>query len=187
MTEIFNYSKKNLFLLIHYYLYFILFSHRIPYRIKKWWFPLYTWSISVSTVNAWRLCQSVTGQKSPFLDFMKELVIDMFDTHSSPPIKKRISQVSSNLRFDGLEHWIVSMDESNRAKGCNCRKCTLDSNRNLKSMFICEKCKVPLCTYCFKDHLQFFLNIYIYLFSQVVPLNQSIKALFLFSNSFSRY
>ena len=30
--------------------------YRVPYQKKKWWFTIYIWSLSVSAVNAWRLC-----------------------------------------------------------------------------------------------------------------------------------
>lgn len=29
--------------------------YRIPYRLKKWWYPMYGWSLSISAVNGWRL------------------------------------------------------------------------------------------------------------------------------------
>jgi len=29
--------------------------YRVLYRIKKWWFPIYIWSLSVCAVNGWRL------------------------------------------------------------------------------------------------------------------------------------
>ncbi len=29
--------------------------YHISFHIKKWWFSIYTWSLSVSVVNTWRL------------------------------------------------------------------------------------------------------------------------------------
>lgn len=46
--------------------------YRIPIRIKKWWFPIYTWSLSVCTVNAWRLRMRHTGTREPYLNFLRE-------------------------------------------------------------------------------------------------------------------
>ena len=51
--------------------------YRIPFRKKKWWFSLYTWSLSVYAVNGWRLRMKHTGKKEPFLDYDRELVICM--------------------------------------------------------------------------------------------------------------
>jgi DNA excision repair protein ERCC-6 len=77
--------------------------YRVPYRIKKWWFPIYTWSLSVSAVNAWRMRMKVTGKKEPFLDFLRELVIDMFTTHGTP-----LSSGGGQARFLLTSGWMVS-------------------------------------------------------------------------------
>lgn len=61
------------------------YCRRIPYRIKKWWFPIYTWSLSVSAVNSWRLRMRVTGKKEPFLNFLRELCIEMLSKHGTAP------------------------------------------------------------------------------------------------------
>ena len=53
------------------------------YRSKKWWFPIYTWSLAASAVNAWRLRMKVTGDKEPYLDFLRELVLEMIPTHGA--------------------------------------------------------------------------------------------------------
>jgi hypothetical protein len=110
--------------------------YRVPYRIKKWWFPFYTWSIrfvhlylkiihnklysrifstlvfvtvpylivsisSVSAVNAWRMRMRTKGRKEPFLDFLRELCIEMLTIHGSPPIKKRSTSAGpEELRCD---------------------------------------------------------------------------------------
>jgi hypothetical protein len=55
---------------------------------------------SVSAVNAWRLRMRVTGNKEPFLNFMRDLVIEMFMVHGKPVIKKRPSTSASNARFE---------------------------------------------------------------------------------------
>lgn len=66
-------------------IYLIIFNLRVLYRIRKWWFAVYTWSLSVSAVNAWRLRMRITGKKESFLDFLRELVIGMLSEHGSPP------------------------------------------------------------------------------------------------------
>jgi hypothetical protein len=74
----------------------------VPFRIKKWWFPFYTWSLSVSAVNAWRLRMKTTGKKEAYLDFLRELCIEMLSVHGTPPTcKKRPSSAAGDtLRFD---------------------------------------------------------------------------------------
>ena len=34
----------------------------------------------------------------------------------------------------------------------NCKQCTLDGSKDNKTVYMCEKCKVPLHTYCFKRY-----------------------------------
>ncbi len=129
--------------------------YRVPYRIKKWWFPIYTWSLSVSAVNAWRMRMKVTGKKEPFLDFLRELVIDMFTTHGTPPqFRRRPSSVSPDIRLDGLNHWICGTEVGNGgyAKRRNCKQCTKEGRKDNKTVFMCEKCAVPLHTNCFKKY-----------------------------------
>lgn len=63
--------------------------YRIAYRIKKWWFPFYTWSLSVRAVNAWRLRMRIRKIKEPFLDFLRELVLEMMTTHGKLPVRYR--------------------------------------------------------------------------------------------------
>jgi hypothetical protein len=58
--------------------------YRIRFRKKKWWFSIYTWSLNVSAVQAWRLRQRVTGKKEPYLDFLRELVVSMLTVHGTP-------------------------------------------------------------------------------------------------------
>ena len=52
--------------------------YRIRIRKKKWWWCIYSWSLSVTAVNAWRLMMEVTKTKMPFLTFIRELVQQIF-------------------------------------------------------------------------------------------------------------
>jgi hypothetical protein len=58
-------------------------------------------------------------------------------------------------RFDGFNHWIggTEMGENGQAKRRNCKQCTLDGHKDNKTVFLCEKCEVPLHTHCFKDRI----------------------------------
>jgi hypothetical protein len=130
--------------------------YRVNYRMKKWWYPFYTWSLSVSAVNAWRLRMSAKGTKEPFLDFMRELVMEMLTVHGTPPLRRRsLNEASAAevLRYDGLNHWIVGVEEdaAGKSKRRNCRHCYLKEKKELKTVTQCEKCKVPLHTGCFKE------------------------------------
>lgn len=132
--------------------------YRVLYRIKKWWFCFYSWSLNVSAVNAWRLRMRVTQKKEPFLDFLRELVISMFLIHGTPPyfIKRAPSIQSLNVRFDGMNHWMVNTENDKQGKPSrrNCKQCCLEGRKDAKSQFVCEKCQVPLHIQCFKKYHQ---------------------------------
>ena len=92
--------------------------------MKKWWFPFYSWALSVSAVNGWRLRMKVTGKKEPFLDFLRELVIQMVATHGHPPMKITGSRVLNEIRYDGLNHWIQEVEMGPKEKlRKNCKLC----------------------------------------------------------------
>lgn len=149
------YSRKKI---IYIGLTFIL--SRVPYRIKKWWFPIYTWSLSVSAVNAWRLRMRVTGEREPYLDFLRELCISMLTEHGTAPTRKRLSNgPDTEARFDGKEHWVVNTEEdaAGKFKRRNCKHCALSGKHDMKTVYLCEKCKVPLHIFCFKERIRSFL------------------------------
>ena len=128
--------------------------YRIIYRVKKWWFPLYTWSLSVSAVNAWRLRQAIRGEREPYLDFLRELCTEMFEVHGSPPAKRNPLPVNDNIRFDEHNHLIVGIyDEAGKPHRKNCKQCYATTKQRLKSVYQCEKCAVPLHVHCFKEGL----------------------------------
>ena len=130
--------------------------YRVPYRIKKWWFAIFSWSLSVSAVNAWRLRRQVTGNKEPFLVFLRELVMDLLWKHGTPPTRKRVSSgptSSLEARYDCLSHWIVSTEADSKGvpKRRNCKQCSDEGRKDNKTLLMCEKCVVPLHHHCFKE------------------------------------
>ncbi|XP_023348132.1 piggyBac transposable element-derived protein 3 [Eurytemora carolleeae] len=129
--------------------------YRVPYRKKKWWFNIYVWSLSISAVNAWRLRNRITGNKEPYLNFLQELVIQMFSKYGTMPQRTRFSSGPTNgLRYDGLNHWIVSTESNSQGKSSrrNCKHCTNEGKRDSKTLLKCEKCMVPLHQHYFKDY-----------------------------------
>ena len=52
-----------------------------------------------------------TGSKEPYLDFLRELVIEMLGNHGKPaekrPMLSQPDTVLSAVRFDEKSHWIV--------------------------------------------------------------------------------
>ena len=47
-------------------------NYQVNWCKRKWWWPLFSWSLSVQAVNAWRLKQRFTGKKEPYLKFLRD-------------------------------------------------------------------------------------------------------------------
>jgi len=134
--------------------------YRPVFRIKKWWFPFFTWSLSVSAINAWRLRMAVTGNKEPYLDFLRELVVLMLETHGKPALATGPKKAPNpGLRYDGLNHWIAGTEEDANGKPSrrNCKQCHLEGKKERKTVFVCKKCDMPLHTFCFEGAFTEFL------------------------------
>ena len=108
----------------------------------------------VSAVNTWRLNQAIRDEKEPYLDFLRQLVTEMFETHGAAPTRRTPLPVNVNTRFDEHNHLIVGIfDEGGKAHRKNCKQCYATSKQRLKTIYKCEKCDVPLHVHCFKEGL----------------------------------
>ena len=76
----------------------IIIIIRVQIRKKKWWFPFYTWSLSVWAVNAWRLRNRMAGSSKPFLTFMRELVVSILTKYRTQPSHRRSADLPNVLR-----------------------------------------------------------------------------------------
>ena len=73
--------------------------YRVNWRKRKWYWPIYNWSLSIMAVNAWRLRERYTGTKEPYLKFLRELVVCLLQKNGTPPIQTRRSlEVPLRLR-----------------------------------------------------------------------------------------
>ena len=125
--------------------------YAIPYRSKKWWWAFYSWFLTTSSVNAWRLRVQTTKRKEPYLEFLRELVIGMMSEHGCQPDKRHGRNIDiPSTRFDGSEHWIISTE----GVRTNCKQCQLMGKKDRKTLFKCEKCGVGLHALCFKGRIR---------------------------------
>ena len=101
--------------------------YRIRIRKRKWWWCVYTWSLSASAVNAWRLMNFVKKDKMPFLDFLRHLVTEMLAVHGTARVRPGPSLVlrgpsAEAVRLDGKDHWpIFQQGKQPVCKVCNGR------------------------------------------------------------------
>ena len=74
-------------------------NYRVTWRKKKWWWALFAWSLSVQSVNAWRLRQRFTNNRDPYLKFLRELVVCLLEENGTKSVQaKRRMDVPSALR-----------------------------------------------------------------------------------------
>ena len=79
-------------------------NYRVNWRKRKWWWPLFSWSLSVQAVNAWRLKQRFTGKKEPYLKFLRDLIVCLLTQHGTKPVTARRSleipiHLRDNIRY----------------------------------------------------------------------------------------
>ena len=86
--------------------------YRVRIRKRKWWWCLYSWSLSANMVNAWRLMRYVKNDKSHFLDFLRSTVMETLKIHGTDRLRPGPALVlrgvsKEYVRRDGKDHWIV--------------------------------------------------------------------------------
>ena len=74
-------------------------NYRVSWHKKKWWWPIFSWSLSVQAVNAWRLRQRFTNNRDPYLKFLRELVVCLLEENGTKSVQaKRRMDVPIALR-----------------------------------------------------------------------------------------
>ena len=118
--------------------------YRIRIRSKKWWWPLFAWSLNAQVVNAWRLHEN-RGANSNLLSFCQNLVVSILKTYGTEkkaPGPKYPSMVAQDgVRFNGKQHWTERGDQSRS----RCRQC------GGRTPHICKMCKLPLHPECMES------------------------------------
>lgn len=117
---------------------------RIGIHGKKWWWPLFTWLIDASVVNAWKLHQGNMSQ----IDFRREITTVYLRRHSvaakGPGRQSSLqTQIRNELRYDRKDHFVVPTQKRRRCAGDLCQR---------RPFSACDKCDVGLCLFCFKEY-----------------------------------
>ena len=115
-------------------------TYRVPIRSKKWWFPFYSWSLSVSVVNAWRLKCHCTGEQESLLDFLRELVIEMLKTHGKSPKSRRsvaTLEPEPGMVYD-MHHWLAhtGVGKNGDFRRLNCRYCYNTHKKEKNNIYV---------------------------------------------------
>lgn len=121
-------------------------TYRISIRGKKWWHCIFTWLFDVAMSNAWLIYRRKSPATSQ-LAFRRQVVRDMLSMYGE---NKRLRstetghlKVSQAKRFDGMNHWIVTVPKQLRCALTQCQR---------RPKTKCEKCGVGLCAMCFKAY-----------------------------------
>ena len=100
----------------------------------------------VSAVNAWRLRQAIRDEKEPYLDFLRQLVTEMFETYGAAPTRRTPLPVKAT---PALTSTTTSSSGSSRKEERRTAR-TANNPRPPPTVYKCEKCDVPLHVHCFK-------------------------------------
>ena len=125
-------------------------KYRIPLRAKKWYWCVFTWLVDISIQNAWLLQKKCGGGLSQvqFKEYIAQVYLTRYGTPpkssgagSSSSSTAGCSRVGDDIRYDGLQHFLVEVPNKKRRR-CAFEEC---SRRPLTQ---CNKCDVGLCVTC---------------------------------------
>jgi len=122
-----------------------LAAYRISIRKKKWYFPLLMHCIDVAVQNAWQLYRRTESENRDLLSFRRYIVLSYARKYGTAPQPGRRgrpteSGFSTDIRLDGLCHYITQQDKQTRCRHCHQKTTTR-----------CTKCDVGVHVRCFVD------------------------------------
>ena len=102
-------------------------TYHVSIRMKKWWWPLFSFLISVSVNNAWqlyRLCSTYELEKLDLLNFTRHIVIayhlQCYSTGNGIALAIDTTDMDVDrrvlpaVRFDNVSHIIESIAKQRR-------------------------------------------------------------------------
>ncbi|KAJ8376175.1 hypothetical protein SKAU_G00067550 [Synaphobranchus kaupii] len=119
--------------------------YHISIRSKKWWWPIFAWSLNSALVNSHCFYRDVMGGTIDLLTFSRIVAQSLMQRFGTKPLSHRrrsllAATVEDQARYDKASHWpINTMHRFQR-----CRRC------DKRTTYACEKCKAPLHIACFK-------------------------------------
>ena len=115
-------------------------SCRIRMRQRKWWWPIFSYLLSVTVNNAYQLLKK-KGTVMTQYEFIEALTIHYCKSFGQPSCQgqKVTSKLTDIARYDGMNHFIVSCEQAR-----SCRQC------KGRASFRCKKCEVGLHPKCFE-------------------------------------
>ena len=120
--------------------------YRIRIRSKKWWWPIFAWSVNAQVTNAWMLFRKL-GNNISLLDFIRHFATAIMrgtgKSRKTPGPKRLHAGLAKNtVRFNGKQHWTSKGDQPNS----RCRQCSR------RTVYLCKMCEVPVHPECMEDY-----------------------------------
>ena len=108
---------------------------RVAIRMKKWWWPMFSWFLNVFVNNAWQtyrmLARSQQLESLDLLGFTRRIVLTYVNRYSSFKNSKPVGGIQMRVipktRYDGLHHYGASTENQIRCALCHKkvkRQCT---------------------------------------------------------------
>lgn len=119
--------------------------YHISIRSKKWWWPIFAWSLNSALANSHFFYRDVMGGTINLLTFSQIVAQSLTQKFGKKPLSHGrrsllASTVEDQARYDKASHWpITTMHLFQRCRHCDQR-----------TTYACEKCKAPLHIECFK-------------------------------------
>ena len=117
-------------------------TYRVRMRQRKWWWPIFSYFLSVVVNNACQLMRRNGGNMTNF-QFIEHLVINYCKKYGVPSIQgvRNTSSLRDVARYDMVAHFVESIDRQRK-----CRLC------KVVTKYQCDKCDVGLHPKCFKAY-----------------------------------
>lgn len=123
--------------------------YRVSIRSKKWWWPIFSWCLDTSILNAWYLYNMSHRPKMTQLEFKRAIAVHYLKTYGTEPqvggrpaLRPQSTPGFAELQHDKLNHFVVQNEgnKKRRCAGSDCKSIVRTS---------CKKCGIGLCIPCF--------------------------------------
>uniref|UniRef100_A0A8D0A249 PiggyBac transposable element-derived protein domain-containing protein n=1 Tax=Sander lucioperca TaxID=283035 RepID=A0A8D0A249_SANLU len=121
--------------------------YSITIRSKKWWWPIFAWSLNSALVNCYYFYRDVMGGTIGLLTFTRVVAQSLIQRFGTKPLSHGrrsllATTVQDQARYDQVSHWPVNT----RNRFLRCRLC------DKRTTCACEKCSTSLHIECFKTY-----------------------------------
>uniref|UniRef100_A0A8C6THS4 PiggyBac transposable element-derived protein domain-containing protein n=1 Tax=Neogobius melanostomus TaxID=47308 RepID=A0A8C6THS4_9GOBI len=121
--------------------------YSITIRSKKWWWPIFAWSLNSALVNSFYFYRDVMGGTIDLLTFSRVVAQSLMQKFGTKPLSHGrrsllAASVQDQARYDQDSHWPINTGN----RFLRCRLC------DKRTTFACEKCNASLHIECFKKY-----------------------------------